>query len=190
LEGYQYQLKKTLRSKATIVSIALVLFAGFWTYLAISTLQTHSADTLGLHRLQTNTWISDTAIASASWILAVCAILHLSRKDRRDWRRAGFDDSVIDMMSERRGASSRLRILEVLRDPSRRGHVSDATSIDWREVDREVKLMKDLGLVCVQTVLGRGELYELTGKGKVALGLLERNLNAKNIEEGTSSPRP
>jgi DNA-binding transcriptional ArsR family regulator len=179
-----------MRTKTAIVSIALVLFAGFWTYLAISTLPTYSADTMGLHGLQTNAWIGDTAIASASWILAVGTILHLSRKDRRDWRRAGFDDSAIDILSEKRGASSRLRILEVLKDPNRRSQVSSVTGIDWREVDREVRLMKGLGLVYVQTLQGRGELYELTGRGKVALDLLERNSHAKNIEEGTAGTRP
>ncbi len=179
-----------MRPKSALITIALLIFSGFWTYLTIVNIPSGPGATLGLHVPQTNAWIGYATIASVSWVLSVCTVLHLSRKNRRDWRRAGFDDSAIDIMAEKRGALSRLRILEELKDPNHRSYVSDATGIDWREVDREVRLMMDLGLVEMQTKQGRGELFGLTGKGIVALGLLETKLNGKNIEGGAREPRP
>ena len=179
-----------MRPKSILISIALIVFAGFWTYLTIRAIPSNSPAVVGgALAPQTDVWIAYAAIASASWVLAVCSVLRLSRKGRAEWRRAGFDDSTIDIMSESRGAFSRLKILEVLRNPNQRGYVSDATGIDWREVDREVRLLEGLGLVELQTKQGHRQLFGLTGKGGVALGLLRNKLSGEKGEGEASEAR-
>ncbi len=173
-----------MRSKSILLSIALILTASFWTFLSAATIpsglpQNYANLMQALSATQSRIWIGYATAAAAFWILSVYSVLHLSRGNRRDWKREGFDESTIGLMTEKRGALSRMRILEVLRNPRHRGYISDVTGIDWREVDREVRLMQNLGLVEIQTRQGRSNLYGVTGKGGVALNLLENELSSE-----------
>jgi hypothetical protein len=185
---FLFQYRKVMRPKSILISVVLVLFAAFWTYVAIKAIPNNPAPINGAIARQTNIWITYAAIALASWALAVSSTLHLSRKDREEWRKAGFDDLVINMMAESRGAISRSRILEVLRSPSHRGHVSNVTGIDWREVDRQMRVMEDISLVELRGKQGHRDLFGLTGKGSIALNLLESKLTAKKGEKDLRRP--
>src|SRR5271155_3337831 len=111
-------------------------------------------------------WVSYAIIASASWTIEIYNLIHLSRKDQKDWKKTGLSDDLIVTMTEKRGALSRFRILKTLESPQYKGRISDVTDIDWREVTREVDVLRGLGLVQSTGKKSNMEMYELTGKGR------------------------
>jgi hypothetical protein len=175
-----------LRSRSVLISATLFIFAIFWTYLAIEFAPITKPILAGLYRPteDSSVWVGYVTLASVSWTFAIWSFIRLSRKDRRDWTSAGLNKDLADVMTEKRGALSRFRILKTLESPQHRGHVSDATSIDWREVNREVELLRGFGLVNSLGKIGKTEMYGLTGKGRITLDLIQKRLNSEDT--GTS----
>jgi hypothetical protein len=173
----------TMRPKLFLVQAALFALALFWTYLAVEFAPAPTNPIIGGLSHSTEDfplWVSYVTLASASWAFAIFSFVRLSRKDHRDWTSAGLSDNLIDIMTKKRGALSRFRILKTLESPQHRGAVSNATGIDWREVTREVELLRDFGLIDSLGKKGNTIMYELTGKGRITLDLIQKKLKSED----------
>lgn len=99
------------------------------------------------------------------------------------WRDAGFNREIFDLMVRMRGAASRLKILYQLDSPKHRSAISDMVGIDWREVDRQLNLLRQYGLVSVVAEAGSMKMFGLTEQGRMLLRLI------KQMEENVAIPR-
>lgn len=110
-----------------------------------------------------------TAIISSALLL----FAFVRPRDQKKWVAAGLDEPIPQILTKMRGAQSRVKILSSLQEPRHRGFLSDTTGIDWREVAREIVILRRYGLVELVEKKGRTEMYHLTGKGMLALKLIE-----------------
>jgi predicted transcriptional regulator len=62
-------------------------------------------------------------------------------------------------------------IMEVLDGPKKRSEVAKLTYADWKEVDRNIRILESVGLVRVREDGKHRTFYELTEQGK---NLVER----------------
>lgn len=65
-----------------------------------------------------------------------------------------------------KGGSRRLMIMEVLDGPKNRSEVAKLTYADWKEVDRNIRILESVGLVRVDKNGKHRTFYELTERGK------------------------
>jgi DNA-binding HxlR family transcriptional regulator len=87
---------------------------------------------------------------------------------------AGFDRSVYDLMVKMRGSGSRLSLLHSLvQAPHHRNELSEMTGIDWKEVDRQLRLLERYEFVSVETQAGPIKIYKLTDQGRSLLKLMD-----------------
>jgi predicted transcriptional regulator len=75
-----------------------------------------------------------------------------------------------------RGGPRRLSIMESLGTPKMRNEIAQLTGTDWKEVDRNIRILESIDLVRIQYNHGTVSVYELTGKGKEFLNLVETEI--------------
>ena len=57
----------------------------------------------------------------------------------------GFGSDVFDLMIGMRGAGSRVSLLQNMESPKHRLELSELTGIDWKEVDRQLSVLRSTG---------------------------------------------
>lgn len=130
-------------------------------------------------------WSYSIPLASTSWVL-VGATIVWRRRVPAAFKNAGFDKGTADLMTRMRGARSRLTILKLLQEPMHRNEVSELSGVDWKEVDRQVELLANYGLVSVYAESGAIRLYKTTQQGRLLISLLEK-LDEGHIKETSAS---
>lgn len=78
-----------------------------------------------------------------------------------------------------RGGPRRLSIMENLGTPKLRNEIAQLTGTDWKEVDRNIRILESIDLVRIQYNHGMVSVFELTGKGKEFLNLVETEIRAR-----------
>ena len=85
------------------------------------------------------------------------------------------DRLVIYRIFRSKGGTRRIMIMEALDGPKKRSEVAKFTNIDWKEIDRNIKILESVGLVRASTNGKHTVFYELTEHGQ---NLLE-NIRAR-----------
>lgn len=68
-----------------------------------------------------------------------------------------------------RGGARRLTIMESLDMPRHRSEIANKTDTDWKEVDRNIKVLETANLVKMELSKDSSVLYELTEEGEKVL---------------------
>ena len=68
-----------------------------------------------------------------------------------------------------KGGARRLAMMEILETPMIRSEIADIVGMDWKEVDRNIKILESVDLVKTQYSHGSTSVFELTNKGKNVL---------------------
>ncbi len=119
--------------------------------------------------------------ASLSWILTAGLWIWRGRT-RAAWLKLGFDRDTFKLFLEmKRGGLTRLMILKGLVAPKDRLQLSKELGIDWKAINRHVRLLEKYGLLGVRKDLGserNAVMFELTSTGKKLLQFLEEQLQS------------
>lgn len=122
-------------------------------------------------------------LSAAGWSAVALIVVQgrFSRKSqiRSAFLKRGLGSDVFDLMVGMRGGNSRLALLQSLETPRHRQELSEATGIDWKEVDRELGILEKYGLVKVYAQSGSVRIYQTTEQGGLLVKLLEE-LNRRN----------
>ena len=117
-------------------------------------------------------WRNSFPLAATSW--AVLCITFFRGGISRKWRSLGFDKDVFSLMVMMKGAQSRLTLLANLNEPRHKTELSTLTGLDWKEVDREIKLLERFGLISLYAQSGSVKMYKLSEQGKLLLKLISK----------------
>jgi predicted transcriptional regulator len=79
------------------------------------------------------------------------------------------DRSTLYNILKGKGGARRLAMMFSLETPKLRNEIAKSTGTNWKEVDRNIKLLSSVELVQLQFVHGSMSVYELTEKGKKVL---------------------
>lgn len=112
-------------------------------------------------------------LALGGWSIFGVALVWRGRIPAQ-WRVAGFDRDTFDLIMRMRGGASRLAILRLLTAPKHKNELSRLTGFDWKEVDRQLRLLESYGLVSVYAESGSVKLYSVTRQGELLLSLIEK----------------
>lgn len=84
-----------------------------------------------------------------------------------------------------RGGNRRLLIMESLKVARMRNEIAKITNTDWKEVDRNIRILCSFNLVKTDFVHGSFSVYEMTERGKEILRIIETVLegDSKNNDE-------
>ena len=69
-----------------------------------------------------------------------------------------------------------MSIMESLKIPRMKSEIAKITTTDWKEVDRNIRILSSVDLVNTEFVHGSFSVYELTERGKEALRTVETSL--------------
>ena len=131
-------------------------------------------------------WKNSGPLAVTSW--AVLCITFFRGGISRKWRSLGFDTDVFSLMVMMKGARSRLTLLAYLAEPRHKTELSTLAGLDWKEVDREIRLLERFGLIFLYAHSGSVKMYKLTEHGKQLLKLISEL--EKEIGSEIVGPRP
>jgi DNA-binding transcriptional ArsR family regulator len=115
-------------------------------------------------------WRDSLSLSAFSW--AIFGVTFYRKGISRKWRELGFDKEVFQLMINMRGAKSRLTLLNYLGEPRQRAELSKLSGLDWKEVDREIDLLKRFGLITLYAESGSVKLYKLSEQGRLMLKLI------------------
>jgi len=122
-------------------------------------------------------FITSAYTALGSWMF-IAATLAFKGIVKHLWCRSKLDYEVFKLLVRMRGSPTRTKILRLLEKPMNRLMLARKLGLDWKAVDRHIKVLEEYGLIQkVNVEKKRGEPYALTDKGKTALELLNK-LNA------------
>lgn len=104
------------------------------------------------------------------WVLTVYEAVSTKRYEfngilRKIIISEGFDSDIYRIFSSR-GGSKRLAIMQALETPKLRNEIAIITNIDWKEVDRNIRILEAANLVKMQFSHGSLSVYRLTETGK------------------------
>lgn len=71
-----------------------------------------------------------------------------------------------------RGSGSRLILLQNMEEPKHRLQLAEDTRLDWKEVDRQLRILENYGLAKVSAQSGVVKLYQITEQGRILLKLV------------------
>lgn len=97
------------------------------------------------------------------------------------------DNWVIYNVFKGRGWGTRISILEALGSPKLRNEIAKVIEKDWRETDRNIRILESAGLVKVQSVHNSIVLYELTESGKDLLQTIMATLSSTSLTSEVSN---
>lgn len=119
-------------------------------------------------------FIASAYTALGSWIF-IAAALAFKGVVKHFWCRSKLDYEVFKLLVKMRGSSTRLRIVRLLEKPMNRHMIAKELKLDWKAIDRHMKILEEYGLIQkVNIEKRRSELYILTDKGKTPLELLNK----------------
>lgn len=84
----------------------------------------------------------------------------------------GFDRTVYKILMGKGGAR-RLAIMAALDTPKLRNEIANITNTDWKEVDRNVKILESVNLVGVKFSHGSILVYNLTEIGRELMEIIQ-----------------
>ena len=104
------------------------------------------------------------------WVLTVYEIMSAKKFQfngslRKIIDREGFDRDIYRIFSSR-GGSKRFAIMQTLATPKLRNEIARITNIDWKEVDRNIRILEESNLVKMQYSHGSLNVYRLTETGE------------------------
>ncbi|MCI0561692.1 MAG: hypothetical protein MN733_24650, partial [Nitrososphaera sp.] len=88
---------------------------------------------------------------------------------RTIWTESGLCCGVFELLAKMKGAKTRTRILNALREPKNKLQLAHELGVDWKAVDGHVRKLLSYGLVSEVAVVGTCRLYAITQKGTRAL---------------------
>jgi DNA-binding transcriptional ArsR family regulator len=164
-----------LNRQRIILLLPLVLFASFESGLAIlGALQFTGGPQQPFPPTPlTLLWTYSPHLSILSWIAVVGAAIYFGRSGRGIFARKGFQTGVYDLMVKMRGGESRMALLRNLETPRHRFDLSEITGLDWKEVDRQLSVLENYGLVKIYVQSGSVKLYQLTEQGRVLIKLID-----------------
>ncbi len=89
------------------------------------------------------------------------------------WERFGYERDVFRLMTQMKGAATRLSLLKALDTPKDRFQLANKLGLDWKAIDRQTEVLLKYGLVREQEAYGRVKMYSLSENGKTMLRLIE-----------------
>ncbi len=125
------------------------------------------------------------AIGIMGWLTTIYEVFSLDRIKitgslRRRMLNEGFDRSVYRILLGR-GGDRRIAIMQALNTPKIRNEIANITNTDWKEVDRNVRILESLNLVKIQFSHGSLSVYDLTESGKELMSIIR-----SQVGKGTS----
>lgn len=84
----------------------------------------------------------------------------------------GFNREVFELFVRMRGGVTRLRLLNALAVPRDRLQLARELGLDWKAVDRHVRILGKYGFIRENVAYGKVKMYGLTAMGRVLLELM------------------
>ena len=111
------------------------------------------------------------------WLTTVYEVLTIGQREfpktlRKKMLRVGFDNNIYKMFSGR-GGDRRIAIMGALDTPKLRNEIANITNTDWKEVDRNVKILVSVNLVKIEYSHGSLSVYRLTESGRELLDIIQ-----------------
>lgn len=136
---------------------------------------------LSTHGLTGTYGVISLSVGFIGWILSFYQIQSLRDKKvsktlRKELSGTDLDGEIYDTF-RKRGGINRLSILDSLSTPRLRNQIARMTKIDWKEVDRNLRVLSSINLVRVQYSSGSFSVYELTGRGREVLRIVKTTVN-------------
>ncbi len=169
-----------------IIALTLLIVASIVTALLLLTLSYHSQGLSSYGSPPQNSTIAkiafdyryDLCISTVVVWLLVAAFGSWVWKGRTRiaWKETGFDKDVFDLLMKMKGGNSRLKVMHALVSKSKdRLQLSNELQMDWKTIDRHIKIHNEYGLVKEQTSYGNNvKFYMLTEKGSSISELVEK----------------
>ena len=170
---------------AVPVPVAQTMFASTTTYASTTatTLFTSTPSTSGVHGVAGLTapglvsYYSLTALIS--WTVFGAALIWRGHV-RSVWGQSRFSYDTFRLLVKMRGAQTRLKLMHSLNAPKNKLQIATALGIDWKAVDKHVHVLEKNGLIHATSTSGTATFYEVTGKGRDLIQVLEQ-LSAENL---------
>lgn len=109
-------------------------------------------------------------LTAFAWLATGIQVYTMRRKDifltLRKEMSGELDRDVIKDLFNKRGSGLRLSIIGLLEFPMFRSELARVTGADWKEVDRNVKILSSVGLIHLKREHGPIAEFELTEKGQ------------------------
>jgi DNA-binding HxlR family transcriptional regulator len=74
-------------------------------------------------------------------------------------------------------------LLQNLEEPKHRFELTKVTGIDWKEVDRQLRVLENYGLVRVIAQSGTVKMYQITEQGRVLVKLIDDLTNKEKARQ-------
>jgi len=163
--------------------IPLVVFASFETVLAVlSATSFNGPMQKGTPSLLSFFWTYAPHLSILGWSV-VGATFWLGKSGRGIFARQGFEGDVYKLMIKMRGSGRRLQLLRSLEEPTHRFELAQVTGMDWKEVDRQLRVLENYGLVHVIAQSGTVKMYQITERGLVLMKLIDDLANKEKAQQ-------
>lgn len=116
--------------------------------------------------------------ALISWTVFGAALIWRGHV-RSVWGQSRFSYDTFRLLVKMRGAQTRLKLMHSLDAPKNKLQIATALGIDWKTVDKHVHVLEKNGLIHATSTSGTATFYEVTGKGRDLIQVLEQ-LGAEN----------
>ena len=116
--------------------------------------------------------------ALISWTVFGAALIWRGHV-RSVWGQSRFSYDTFRLLVKMRGAHTRLKLMHSLDAPKNKLQIATALGIDWKAVDKHVHVLEKNGLIHASSTSGTATFYEVTGKGRDLIQVLEQ-LGAEN----------
>ena len=111
--------------------------------------------------------------ALISWAVFGAALIWRGHV-RSVWGQSRFSYDTFRLLVKMRGAQTRVRLMRSLNSPKNKLQLATALEIDWKAVDKHIQVLEKNGLIHPTSTSGTATFYEVTGKGKSLIQLLEQ----------------
>lgn len=117
------------------------------------------------------------SFGAIGWLTTLYQLSLLSERKnsvllKKELSRSG-NNKEIYLIFKSKGGLRRLSIMESMDGPKLRNEIARTTKTDWKEVDRNLRILKSVDLVRTQSPHEAVSVYELTEKGKEVLHLVK-----------------
>ena len=166
------------------VPVAQTMFASTTTFASTTatTLLTSASSTPGGYGVAGPTTLGLVSYygltALISWTVFGAALIWRGHV-RSVWGQSRFSYDTFRLLVKMRGAQTRLKLMHSLNAPKNKLQIATALGIDWKAVDKHVHVLEKNGLIHATSTSGTATFYEVTGKGRDLIQVLEQ-LGAEN----------
>lgn len=190
------QTEKIVSRKIFTILLLIAISAASTLYAVFLSLSFHSTVVNGTNTmpgaitmaLREPYFLVPLSIGIIGWISTVYEVITLKQQEfpvalRKRMSREGYDRSVYRIFTNRGGAR-RIAIMNALDTPKLRNEIANTTNTDWKEVDRNLKILESVNLVKIQFSHGSLSVYRLTESGKELMNIIHsqgQNTNSKAI---------